>query len=151
MSVNLGVETTQKKPTILFICTGNSVRSQVAEGLMRNKYGELFEVFSAGVSPSSVHPKSVETLREIGINISHHESKSVHDLPISEFDVIITLCDWARSLCLNLKGKRQTIHWSISDPFMGYPRTKEKRFAAMRDDLSKRLDNFVKTYLLEEK
>ncbi|MBL7052372.1 MAG: arsenate reductase ArsC, partial [Candidatus Marinimicrobia bacterium] len=111
MSVNLGVETTQKKPTILFICTGNSVRSQVAEGLMRNKYGELFEVFSAGVSPSSVHPKSVETLREIGINISHHESKSVHDLPISEFDVIITLCDWARSLCLNLKGKRQTIHW----------------------------------------
>ena len=114
---------------------------------MRNKYGELFEIFSAGTNPSTVHLKSIATLREIGINISHHEPKSIHDLPITEFDVIITLCDWAKSLCLNLKGKKRTIHWSIFDPSMGNPRTKEKRFAKMRDDLAKRLDDFAADFI----
>jgi len=151
IAVNLIVDTTQNKPSILFICTGNSVRSQVAEGLMRNRYGELFTVFSGGTSPSTVHPESVSTLRELGIDISHHESKSIRDLPISEFDIIITLCDWAQPLCLNLRGTQQTIHWSIPDPSVGDPRTKAKRFSLMRDDLSKRLDNFVRAYLLEEK
>lgn len=118
---------------------------------MRNNFGELFEIYSAGTNPSYVHPKSISTMREIGIDIMCHKSKSLYELQISKFDVVITLCDWAKSMCPNLTGKKQTIHWDIHDPSIGNAHTKEKRFAKMRNDLAMRIDRFSKHYILETK
>ena len=81
------------KKKILFLCTGNSARSQLAEGLMRHFRGDEFEVFSAGTEPKGVHPKTIEVLREIGIDASGQKSKHIDDLPVKEFDYIITLCE----------------------------------------------------------
>ena len=96
------------KKKILFLCTGNSARSQMAEGLMRHFRGDEFEVFSAGVEPKGVHAKAIEAMREIGIDISRQKSKHVDELPIKEFDYIITLCDHAAQNCPVFPGKGVT-------------------------------------------
>src|SRR5262245_59507982 len=104
------------KKRALILCTGNSARSQMAEGLLRNMARGRFEVASAGVSPTQVRPEAIEVMREIGIDISQQRSKSVDEFAGEEFDYVITVCDNAREQCPIFPGKTQRIHWSFEDP-----------------------------------
>ena len=103
-------------PKVLFICTGNSIRSQMAEGLMETLGGEDWEVHSGGSIASFVHPLAVRAMSEIGIDISHHTSKSVLQFLNEEFDYVITLCDFAAASCPSIPGKGKRLHWPIDDP-----------------------------------
>jgi len=98
------------------MCTGNSCRSQMAEGLLRKLAGERFQVFSAGLEPSRVHPKAIQVMQEIGIDISYHQSEPVSQYLHQEFDFIITVCDHAREHCPYFPGHGQRLHWSFPDP-----------------------------------
>jgi arsenate reductase len=104
------------KKRILFLCTGNSARSQLAEGLMRHMRGDEFEVYSAGTDPKGVHPKTIEVLREIGIDASSQWSKHIDNLPAQDFDYIITLCGSAAQNCPVFAGKGVRIHHGFDDP-----------------------------------
>ena len=101
---------------VLILCTGNSARSQMAEGLLRHDGGEGFEVESAGVSPSRVRDEAVEAMREVGIDISGHRSKSADEFTGQEFDYIITVCDHARETCPVFPGHARRVHRSFEDP-----------------------------------
>src|SRR5213083_560121 len=95
---------------VLFDCTGNSARSQMAEGLLRHDGGDRFTVESAGVEASFVRPQAIEVMREIGIDVSEHRSKSVKEFLGQEFDYVITVCDNANERCPVFPGKTQRIH-----------------------------------------
>jgi len=101
---------------VLILCTGNSARSQMAEGLLRQDGGEAFEVESAGVKPSNVRPEAIQAMREIGIDISGHRSKSVEEFAGQAFDYAITVCDNAKETCPIFPGKTTRIHQSFEDP-----------------------------------
>lgn len=105
-----------EKKKVLILCTGNSARSQMAEGLLRHDGGDRFEVESAGVEPSAVRPEAVEAMREIGIDISGHRSKSADEFARQNFDFIITVCDNARETCPFFPGHATRIHHSFEDP-----------------------------------
>jgi arsenate reductase (thioredoxin) len=105
-----------ERQRVLILCTGNSARSQMAEGLLRHDGGDRFEVESAGVSPSRVRPEAVEAMREIGIDISAHRSKSADEFVGQQFDYIVTVCDNARETCPVFPGKAVRIHRSFEDP-----------------------------------
>lgn len=119
-----------KRERVLILCTGNSARSQMAEGLLRHDGGGRFEVFSAGTNPTGVRPEAVEVMRELGIDISGHRSKSVAEFIDSEFDFVITVCDNANESCPVFPGKTRRIHWSFEDP------------AAVEGDMDRRLAAF---------
>ena len=104
------------KKRVLILCTGNSARSQMAEGLLREIGGRRFEVYSAGTHPVSVRVEAVEVMREVGIDISDQRSKSVDEVAGSEFDNVITVCDKAREECPVFPGRTRRIHWSFEDP-----------------------------------
>jgi arsenate reductase len=105
-----------KKQTVLILCTGNSARSQMAEGLLRHDSGDRFEVFSAGVSPTRVRPEAIAVMRELGIDLSAHHSKHVDEFASQNFDYVLTVCDHARELCPVFPGGTKTIHHSFVDP-----------------------------------
>jgi arsenate reductase (thioredoxin) len=105
-----------EKKRVLILCTGNSARSQMAEGLLRQEAAERFEVASAGVEPTHVRPEAVEVMREIGVDISQHRSKSVDEFGGQEFDYVITVCDTANERCPIFPGKTKRMHWSFDDP-----------------------------------
>ncbi len=129
------------KKRVLILCTGNSARSQMAEGLLRHDGGDKFEVFSAGMDPSHVRPEAMEVMSEVGIDISGHRSKSVDEFAGQQFDYVITVCDNANQQCPMFPGKTERIHWSIEDPaaVQGDNQTRLSAFRAARDDLRKRL------------
>ena len=104
------------KKRILFLCTGNSARSQLAVALMRHLRGDEFEVYSAGTDPKGVHPLTIEVLREIGIDASAQQSKHIDDLPVKDFDYIITLCGSAAQNCPVFCGKGIKMHHGFDDP-----------------------------------
>ena len=104
------------KKRVLILCTGNSARSQMAEGLLRHDAGMCYEVESAGVEPSRVRPEAVEAMGEIGVDISGHRSKSVDEFVGQNFDYIITVCDNANESCPVFPGKAARIHQSFEDP-----------------------------------
>src|SRR5947209_10221683 len=104
------------KKSVLILCTGNSARSQMAEGLLREIGGGRFEVYSAGTHPSGVRPEAVEAMREIGIDIVGQRSKSVDEFAGREFDYVITVCDNAREECPVFPGRTERVHWSFDDP-----------------------------------
>src|SRR4028119_34437 len=106
----------ENKKRVLILCTGNSARSQMAEGLLRHDGGGRFEVFSAGVEPSRVRPHAVEAMREVGIDISGHRSKSVDEFAGQEFDYVITVCDNANERCPVFPGRAERVHWGFDDP-----------------------------------
>jgi arsenate reductase len=126
-----------QRKKVLFLCTGNSARSQMAEGLMRHFRGDEFEVFSAGVEPKGVHRQAIVAMQEIGVDISRQKSKHVDDLPIKEFDCIITLCDHAAQNCPVFLGKGQKIHQGFSDPaaVQGKEQDVLEAFSKVRDEL----------------
>jgi arsenate reductase len=104
------------KKRILFICTHNSARSQMAEGLVNALCGDRFEAFSAGTRPSAVRSAAVQVMAEIGIDISGHRSKSVEDFIQQPFDYIVTVCDGARQECPFFPGGKSYLHGSFKDP-----------------------------------
>lgn len=101
---------------VLFLCTGNSCRSQMAEALLRHFGGEDFEVYSAGTDPKPIHPLSVEVMREIGLDLSAHRSKDLREFRGQSFDYVITVCDRARDKCPTFPGDNERIHWGFEDP-----------------------------------
>ena len=125
------------KTRVLFLCTGNSCRSQMAEGWARHLRGDRLEVASAGVSPAAVSRRAIETMREVGVDISHHTSKHVSELGDIDFDYVITVCDYAREQCPILPGKIKLIHKSFADPsfLMGPDEVIAKAFRTVRDEI----------------
>ncbi len=125
------------KKRVLFICTHNSARSQMAEGLLNRLFGDRYEAFSAGTKPSGVNPLAVEVMKEIGIDISHHRSKSLEEFEGQEFDYVITVCDSAKEECPYFAGGKRRIHKSFPDP-SSYEGTKEEKiefFRKVRDQI----------------
>jgi arsenate reductase (thioredoxin) len=106
--------TTKKK--ILFLCTGNSCRSQMAEAWTRHLRGELFEAYSAGTQPRAVDPRAVHAMAEVGLDISRQKSKDIHSLENMEFDYVVTLCDNARKSCPFFPAKTKLFHRGFDDP-----------------------------------
>ena len=101
---------------VLFLCTHNSCRSQMAEGILRQLYGNKFKVFSAGIKPSGVNPYAIKCIAEVGIDISKHKSKSVERFLGKRFDYVITVCDSAKENCAFFSGGVKYIHWNFIDP-----------------------------------
>jgi len=134
------------KQRVLILCTGNSARSQMAEGILRHIADETFEVESAGVEPSNLRPEAIEAMSEIGIDISAHRSKSVDEFIDQQFDYIITVCDNARESCPVFPGDARRIHWSFDDPaaVKGSDEERLSAFRTIRDQIFKRLERFVK-------
>jgi arsenate reductase len=130
---------------VLILCTGNSARSQMAEGLLRHDGGDAFAVASAGIDPSFVRPEAVEVMREIGIDISSHRSKSVEEFIGQPFDYVITVCDNANQQCPIFPAATQRTHWSIKDPaaIAGDHEIRLGAFRLARDELRKRLGGFI--------
>jgi len=133
-----------KKQRVLILCTGNSARSQMAEGLLRDMAGNRFEVASAGVSPNSVRPEAIEVMKEAGIDISSHTSKSVDQFVDQEFDYVITVCDNANELCPVFPGKTTRIHWSFEDPAQAEGNLEERLevFRSVREKIREKLEVF---------
>ena len=104
------------KQRVLFLCNGNSCRSQMAEGFLRHLRGDEFEVFSAGIKPSLVNPYAIKVMAEIGIDISGQCSKNVTEFLGQPFDFVITLCDSAKQTCPFFPGKATRLHWDLLDP-----------------------------------
>ena len=130
---------------VLILCTGNSARSQMAEGLLRDLAGDRVEVTSAGVAPTRVRPEAIEAMKEIGIDISNHRSKSIDELITQAFDYVITVCDNANQHCPVFAGASRRIHWSIEDPAAveGDDKIRLAAFRGARDDLRERLRRFI--------
>ncbi len=114
--MSAGCERGTAKKRVLFLCTGNSARSQMAEGLLRWLAGERFDVFSAGSHPTSLRPEAVAVMQELGVDISGQRSKSMDEFLGQEFDYVITVCDNARQACPTFPGRAVRIHWSLEDP-----------------------------------
>ncbi len=131
---------------VLILCTGNSARSQMAEGLLRHDAGNVCEVFSAGTKPSHVRPEAITVMREVGIDISGHRSKSVDEFAGQDFDYVITVCDNAKEICPIFPAKTKRIHWSIEDPaaVQGFEEERLTAFCRVRDELRARLQIFAK-------
>ena len=138
-----------EKKRVLLLCTGNSARSQMAEGLLREMGGDRFEVESAGVNPSRVRPEAVEAMREVGIDISAHRSKSADEFVGQVFDYIITVCDNARETCPVFPGHAERIHHSFEDPpapGAADPDTTMAVFRRVRDQIREWVADFVKEH-----
>jgi arsenate reductase len=133
------------KKRVLILCTGNSARSQMAEGLLRNLGGGRFEVESAGVRPVGVRAEAVEAMREVGIDISRQRSKSVEQFAGREFDYVITVCDNARENCPLFPGKTERVHWSFDDPAAAAGEWEERLavFRRVRDEIGARLREWM--------
>ena len=125
------------KQKVLFVCTGNSCRSQIAEGLLNKMAAKYFEVYSAGSHPSRVHPNEISVMKEINIDISNHTSNSVVEYLNTGIDIVITVCENANLACPIFPKKTMKIHWSIDDPFEGWDEDEEHltNFRKARTDL----------------
>lgn len=121
----------QAKRRVLFLCTHNSSRSQMAEGLLRHLYGDAFEAYSAGTAPSQVSPYAIRAMAEIGVDISHQRSKHLEEFQGQSFDYVITVCDSAREQCPLFPGAKRSLHWSLPDPSQASG-SEEERLAVFR-------------------
>jgi arsenate reductase (thioredoxin) len=132
------------KKRVLILCTGNSARSQMAEGLLRHDAGERFEVFSAGTKPSQVRPEAIAAMRELGIDISGHRSKSVDEFDGQQFDYVLTVCDNAKESCPIFPGQTAAVHHNFEDPaaLQGSEEERLARFRRVRDEIRQYLRDF---------
>ncbi len=133
-------------PRVLFICTGNSARSQMAEALLRDIGGEEYEVYSAGTAPQNeVNPFAIEVLQERGISVDGLKPKRVESLGEEHFDIVVTVCDNARETCPFYPYANQTLHWSLEDPaaFQGSYAEILFKFREIRDDIERRIRKFI--------
>jgi arsenate reductase len=104
------------KTRVIFVCTANAARSQMAEGLLRAKYGDRYEAFSAGTRQAKVSAGAIAVMQEIGIDISHHRSKTLDEFRGVSFDIAVTLCNKAHAICSLVSGAKKTIHHGFPDP-----------------------------------
>jgi arsenate reductase len=135
------------KTRVLILCTGNSARSQMAEGLLRHDAGKAFEVESAGTKPRSVRPEAVAVMRELGIDISGQRSKHVDEFDGQTFDYVITVCDNAKESCPVFLGSTKRLHHSFDDPPPAGVGSEEERmsiFRRVRNELREYLDEFAR-------
>ena len=130
---------------VLFVCTGNSARSIMAEALMRKHGGEDFEVFSAGTEPRGVNPLTVKTLEEAGLPTSGFRSKSVEEFLGQRFDYVITVCDQARQSCPVFPGSHESLHWGYEDPAeaTGTEDERTQVFRSVFTQMGLRINEFV--------
>ena len=110
------MQTTEQKLKILFLCTGNSCRSQMAEGWARHLKADRFEAYSAGVETHGLNPNAVRVMAEAGVDISDHQSKHLNDLKDVDFDVVVTVCGHANERCPIFPGKTRVVHVGFDDP-----------------------------------
>ncbi|HEV7375253.1 MAG TPA: arsenate reductase ArsC [Pyrinomonadaceae bacterium] len=134
---------------VLILCTGNSARSQMAEGILKHEGRDRFDVSSAGTEPSRVNPLAIEAMNEIGIDISNHRSKSVDEFSGQDFDYVITVCDKANENCPIFPGQVRRIHWSFDDPAaaVGSEEDRLAVFRRVRDQIQRRLKSFIEAPL----
>ncbi len=132
------------KQRVLFLCTGNSARSQMAEGLLRHTAGDRFEVFSAGTRPTGLNPNAVKAMAEIGIDILNGRSKSVDEFQDKEFDYVFTVCDNAKESCPIFPGGGKKLHHSFEDPAAAPVNRQLEVVRKVRDEIAARLLEFVR-------
>lgn len=137
----------EKRKRVLFLCTGNSCRSQMAEGALRELAGDRFTAASAGTSPTRINPLAIRVMAEIGIDISGQRSKSVVEMMGEPFDYVITVCDNARESCPIFPGGSTKLHWSFVDPAAAEGTVDERLqvFRRVRDEIVSNIRNFVPT------
>jgi arsenate reductase (thioredoxin) len=138
-----------KRRVILFICTHNSTRSQIAEGYLRARHGDIFEVHSAGTEIRGVNPVAIAVMDEIGIDISTHRSKLIDEFFDRRVDIVITVCDSAHQACPFFPGAKTLIHAGFSDPSActGTPRECLAVFRIVRDEITAWIDHiFIPQY-----
>ncbi len=135
----------KKRVLILCTCTGNSARSQMAEGLLRHEAGDRFDVHSAGTKPSVVRPEAVAVMNEIGIDISSHRSKSVGEFSREQLDYVVTVCDNAKESCPIFPGTTKRLHWPFEDPaaVQGSEDERKAAFRKVRDQIHGRIMVFL--------
>lgn len=133
------------KERILVLCTGNSARSQMAEGLLRRALGERFEIHSAGSKPGRVRPEAIAVMGELGIDISGHRSKHLDEFLGTEFRYVITVCDHAAEACPVFPGVAERIHWSFADPAAveGDEPARLAAFRRIRDQIAEQVRAFA--------
>src|SRR5512133_647343 len=131
------------KKRVLILCTGNSARSQMAEGLLHHMAGDRFEVFSAGTHPTSLNPNAVSALADLAIDISSHRSKSLDEFRNNSFDYVITVCDNARESCPIFPGAGERLHQSFPDPAAAPVSEQPMVFRQVRDSLLTWLEQFI--------
>ena len=135
------------KKRILFLCTHNAARSQMAEALLRQLAGDRFEVFSAGTEQTRVHPLAIEAMRELGVDISAQRSKTLDEFQGQQFDSVITVCDQANESCPIFPGATERLHWSFDDPSAATGTDDERLqvFRQTRNAIENRLRTFLTT------
>ena len=130
------------KPKVLFLCTGNSARSQMSEALLRNYAGEHFEVYSAGIEPRGINPLTIQVMQEMGLDLSGHTSKDIKSfIGKTSFEYMITVCGRAEESCPIFPGMGIRLHWDIEDPskFAGTPAEQVAKFREVRDCLDQKI------------
>lgn len=133
----------ERKKRVLILCTGNSARSQMGEGLLRHMAGDDFEVFSAGTKPVGLNPNAVKAMSEIGIDIAGHRSKSVEEFAGQQFDYVITVCDNAKESCPFFPGGSTRLHHSFEDPAAAPGGQEVETFRKVRDQMLAWLREFL--------
>jgi arsenate reductase len=138
------VETDDRR-RVIFVCTHNSARSQMAEGMLRGWGGSRYEALSAGTEATDVRPEAIAVMREIGIEISGQSSKTLEPFLGQRFDWLVTVCDQAREACPTLPGVANQAHWSVDDPSAAQGDEEERlaAFRTARDDLARRVRGFL--------
>ena len=133
------------RPTILFLCTGNSCRSQMAEGLLRAMAGDRFEALSAGTDPHGVHPGAISAMAELGVDISGQRSEPVDSYLGRGVDTVITVCDRAATNCPTFPEKARRHHWSFDDPAAAEGSDEERQavFRRVRDEIAASLRSWL--------
>jgi len=132
------------KKRVLILCTGNSARSQMAEGLLDHDAGDRFEAESAGTKPGQVRPEAITVMKELGIDISGHRSKHVDEFKDQSFDYVLTVCDNAKENCPVYPGQTKRIHKAFEDPaaFQGSETERLALFRRVRDEIRDYLKEF---------
>jgi arsenate reductase len=141
-----------EKQRVLFMCIHNAARSQMAEGLFRHFYGDNFDVYSAGSTPMIVDPLAIECMKEIGIDISNHRSKSLREFEGQEFDYVITVCGNPYIACPFFAGGKKYFKQPFEDPaaFDGTEEEKLELFKKIRDELKEWIDDLYYSYMIPE-
>ncbi len=140
------------KKKVLFICTHNSARSQMAEGFLKTLFGDRYEAYSAGTHPTKVNPYAIKAMAEIGIDISNHRSKSIEEFRGVRFDYVVTVCDNAKENCPFLPGAKVYLHKSFKDPSEAKGMEEEimRVFRRIRDEIKNWIEETfgTKTYTI---
>lgn len=133
------------KKRILFLCTGNSCRSQMAEGFAKKMLLKNMEIFSAGLEPKGVHPMAIKVMQEVGIDISKQESKNISEISLDKINIVITLCGDAAERCPIFPGKVERIHWALEDPAKAKGSEEEIAivFRKVRDNIKSCIINYL--------